>query len=146
MDPTEIEEDRKKSEVADRTADTHKKVMGMIADLAATTEASAIEAGARALRAVLIDHFREEEAPGGLFGEMEAMRPGFRRRITSLRAQHRQALGLVEWVAEKAADKSCELAFLHNERDDLVQLLRRHESVESRLMTDAFYIDLGCGD
>ena len=35
MDPTEIEEDRKKSEVADRTADTHKKVMGMIADLAA---------------------------------------------------------------------------------------------------------------
>ena len=74
------------------------------------------------------------------------MRPGFRRRITSLRAQHRQALGLVEWVAEKAADKSCELAFLHNERDDLVQLLRRHESVESRLMTDAFYIDLGCGD
>ncbi len=139
-------QNKRQSDVADRTANSHRHLMSLITTLSAEGKPIAIGEGATELRELLIAHFQEEEETGGLFDELRQMRPEFHWRLTSLRSQHRELLGLVDWIAEKSKEEACDLPRLLKDRDELVRLLKAHEAVETRLMTDAFYIDLGCGD
>lgn len=137
---------KRQSDVADRTASSHRHLMSLIGTLSTESDPGRIGETARELRGLLIAHFKEEEDEGGLFDELRTMRPEFHWRLTSLRSQHRELLGLVDWIAEKAGESGGDVPRLLKDRDELVRLLKAHEAVETRLMTDAFYVDIGVGD
>jgi len=147
MSPTRVLPDpRPQSEAAARAAHTHAHLEGLLEEIATVTEPAALGAKATHFRGLLIEHFREEEEPGGLFEELQAMRPEFQTRLTSLRSQHRELLGLVEWVAMKAVEEPCDTERLLTHRDRFVRELQIHKSTETDLLTDAFNTDIGVGD
>ena len=119
------------------------------ADLRAIRQALNTPAEARrqlfALRAHVLEHFRQEEQ-GGYMAPVLARQPQQERTVARLLAEHRRlAIGLEELVHEAAEATAIDDRF--RERvwvwaDDL----RRHEADENVLVEDAFNRDVGNKD
>ncbi len=102
-------------------------------------KASDLVAEASRLRTALKVNFSEEEK-GGYLDVVLQQRPGWRRQVERLRAQHDEILKELGRVSESShRDVSAGLG-------GILDVLARHDNDESTLMQDAFNRDLGCGD
>lgn len=101
---------------------------------------------------LLKQHFEEEERPDGLFEELATLRPAVEAQVDYLRNEHGEILealdalrrqvresaeGRLQPQFEQRADRIQTLAAA------FVQLIRHHERIESRLVSETYYTDEG---
>jgi hypothetical protein len=122
---------------------SHQRILAVVGELTVAREPGAIAAIAGTLAEMLVEHFAEEEEPGGLFDEIMARHPVSEPRLAGLRQQHRELLGRVTWLRENAGCGRESVVLVGAERGELIELLRRHEKSENRLIVDAWYDDVG---
>lgn len=109
----------------------------------------AVRAGTAAcehLEAVLLAHFRYEEAEAGFFSEVLEMAPTLARDLDALRGDHPRLAEELARVAEDArwAGLSGEAwRRVAGRFDSFAQHLERHEHAEDLLVADALLIDEG---
>jgi len=126
--------------------DSHREILALVAGLQVAGAPAEVGDCASRLAEMLVGHFRDEEQPGGFFDQISARLPIAEPRLAGLRQQHRELLGLCCDLRDRAAAGVAPLAELLEQRDRLAQLLHKHESAETRLMTRAWYTDLGSSE
>ena len=98
------------------------------------------------------EHFEEEEKPGGLFDELESLRPGFDSQLKFLRGEHVEIMEALEGLQQQfdAAEEVTQAGELEQRYDHIlvsaaafVQLVRHHERIESRLVANTYYTEDG---
>ncbi|PIE16345.1 MAG: hypothetical protein CSA66_07430 [Proteobacteria bacterium] len=121
----------------------HKVIRKMLGDLGGATEFGSIRDIVATLGRMLPEHFASEEGPDGLYDDLRLMQPGLTPKIDALAKDHH---GLSSEIAELQAvcqqieqlqGRLCAL------KDGFIKHLAEHEAVESGLVADAYYIDLG---
>jgi len=141
--------DRKHGEIIARVEGVHRDLRELLDQLAGATDFDAIAAGLRDLPKTLADHFAEEEAPGGLYDALRHRRPTVESDIGRLCGQHAvlrdQVDALLDRVRAPGAS-SCtqaDLASLRGEALSFIDLLRRHERMETWLVSEIYYSEDG---
>lgn len=98
-------------------------------------------------RAVLVTHFLQEEAAGGLYDTVRAMAPRQIGRLDQLQREHAQLLAQVDGVSSAA--RAClegPVAQVLERARALARRVRAHEAAEDDVLLDTLYTDLGQGD
>jgi len=86
----------------------------------------------RALRDALEPHFRNEEAPGGLFEELQGLRPDLGPDVGTLATQHEEILAALD--ALLLPDPEADLP----SRSEVLEKIRRHQRNEDELVQLAY--------
>ena len=132
--------------------DSHRRIRSDLEVLEKRDDLAQIGDAVDDLPGLLKEHFREEEKTGGLFDEIQSLRPEVGPRLDLLRQEHRdilqalkslqRQLGEVEEMARRG-----ELQGLHDDirvgKATFLQLLHRHERTESSLVADTYYMEDG---
>ena len=138
--------------VASHFQNTHARISRDLQGLADAAELDTIRAIVDDLPALLKEHFRDEEKPGGLFDELESLRPIIDSQLKFLRQEHREILEALEGLRRefREADEVTQVGELEQRHDHirmsagaLLQLIRHHERIESRLVADTYYTEDG---
>ncbi len=124
----------------------HVTLLRLVKELTAEDRPEALAAASETLSETLVAHFREAEGEFGIFKQVERARPEFEPRIAGLKAQHRELLGMVQYLGKLASAEDGSIEATLEARDRLLAKLRSHEATETRLVTDSVYQDLGVGD
>ena len=130
---------------AKQIADEHGRIMALLEALEIAADPTVMRDASEALKPLLMRHFDEEQRPGGFYDEIERARPELCTRIDGLRNQHRDMLGVLEGLLRGIAELAAQFEHLEQDRDRFVGMLRRHENIESDLLSDAWWTDLGVG-
>jgi hypothetical protein len=108
-----------------------------------------IASGLRDLPATLEEHFAEEVAPGGLYDGLRHRRPTVEPELTRLLGDHAALTEQVNALVAQAsacasgAGASGDLETLRTGTLAFADLLRRHERIESRLVSEIYYAEDG---
>jgi hypothetical protein len=97
----------------------------------------------RRLESKLVAHFELEER-GGDYDHIVAQRPELEHKVTKLLAEHARILGAFGALVARSATTS--VWDLAPQLIEAIDALQRHERAETRLMQDAFLVDLATGD
>lgn len=128
----------------DRIDSEHRHLAELTARLGAATDLLEIEALLGELREHLREHFAGEEGPEGLH---QVVSEGAAHRLPNLQhlfEEHRQILERIDGLRRDVrATIAGPLRDLREEAGSLAELLRRHESAEELLFSEAFYADIG---
>lgn len=112
-------------------------------------ESTLVSGGTAALLAslqiVLERRFGREEAPDGLFEVIDTRAPRHAARVEVLRRQHREMLGELASLTERAQAAVISSSF-RKDVEAFSEALRAHEREESNLLVDVLSTDLGGGD
>jgi len=135
----------------ERVEGAHRGLREVLDRLAAAADVETIAAGLRDLPTTLREHFAEEEAPGGLYDGLRHRKPAVETDLARLRADHallgEQVGSLIAKAAEAApagaADPGDALQRLRAATASFVDALRRHERLESRLVSEIYYAEDG---
>jgi hypothetical protein len=96
------------------------------------------------LHRLLHGHFAREEAPDGLHGIIEEAAPHDLARVKELLDEHEGFLTMI--LALKDKIRTCldgPMAEIYRDVQTLCDRLQTHEEIETKLLTDALYTDLG---
>jgi hypothetical protein len=101
---------------------------------------------------MLSKHFADEEGPDGLYDGLRAIQPSLDQELKSLRGEHRRVLKTVKALRERlreiaypeGAEQPRErLAAIREEMSAFMEMVRRHERAETRLVADTYYLEEG---
>jgi hypothetical protein len=132
--------------------DSHARIRQDVDALAHVTEIDQIRAIVDDLPELLKQHFRDEEKPGGLFDELESLRPIIDSQLKFLREEHQEILEALEGLQRqfREADEVIQVGELEQRHDHIrmsagtfLQLIRHHERIESRLVAETYYTEDG---
>ena len=135
-----------------RIVDTHERIRGNLDVLDKSDDVNEIRIVVDDLQDLLKEHFRDEEKPGGLFDELESLRPAFDSQVEFLRGEHEEILRSLEDLQRqfKEADEVSQVGELEQRHDHILvsataflQLIRHHERIESRLVANTYYTEDG---
>jgi hemerythrin len=131
----------------------HRRIVNFyLKELAAAQESSQIRELLDPLPEMLSKHFADEEGPDGLYDGLRAIRPSLDSELKSLRREHRRVLKKVEALrqqvreidqAEAAEERRERLAEIREEMSTFMEMVRRHERTETRLVSDTYYREEG---
>jgi hemerythrin-like domain-containing protein len=130
---------------------THRRIRSDLEVLEKSDDLDQIGAAVSDLPGLLKGHFQDEEKQGGLFEELESLRPGVRSQLKQLRLEHRKIThaleGLERRLREAKTNPDGELQRLRDEirvgKATFLQLLHQHERVESGLVAEVYYTEDG---
>jgi len=141
--------DSEHREMLERVEVTHRDLRTLIEQLVSASDVESIASGLCDLPTILAEHFAEEEAPGGLYDGLRHRRPDVETELTQLRGDHVTLAGQVEALVAKAdaggsgAAKAVDFESLRAGTRAFADLLRGHERVESRLVSEIYYAEDG---
>lgn len=131
----------------------HRQIVNTyLTELAAAQEPSRIRELLDPLPEMLSKHFADEEGPEGLYDGLRAIRPSLDSELKSLRGEHRRVLEAVEALRrqlreidqlERAEDQEERLGRIREDLSAFMELVRRHERTETRLVADTYYLEEG---
>jgi len=140
------------TQIASRFHENHAKMARDLRLLGEAEDVEQIRVIADELPELLKEHFDEEERPGGLFDELESLRPVIDSQLKFMRQEHREIMETLEGLRRQfqEADVVTNVGELEQRHDHIrvstaafVQLIRHHELVEARLVTDTYYTEDG---
>jgi hypothetical protein len=123
-----------------------------LSELAAAREPSRIRELLDPLPEMLSKHFADEEGPEGLYDGLRAIRPSLDPELKSLRGEHRSVLKAAEELRReireidqlgRAENQAQRLARTREELSAFMEMVRRHERAETRLVADIYYREEG---
>jgi len=135
-----------------RIVDSHQRIRSDLEVLGKSDDVNEIRAVVDDLPELLKEHFRDEEKPGGLFDELESLRPVFDSQLKFLRREHREIIEALEGLHREfqEADEVTQVGELEQRHDHIrvsaaafLQLIRHHERIESRLVANTYYTEDG---
>ena len=135
-----------------RIVDTHQRIRSDLEVLEKSDDLSQIGAAVGDLPELLKEHFQDEEKRGGLYDEIESLRPVLGSQLNVLRQEHleitRALKGLERLLREVDELKpGAELQQLHDDirvrKATFLRLIHQHERVESDLVADTYYTEDG---
>jgi hemerythrin-like domain-containing protein len=150
----------RQQEVARQTRGEHDALLDAIQELEAAL-ASAAPGRERAwnqrviekLRAVadrLAEHVRSADGPDGLLAEIDATRPTLLHRVERLRREHadllQQARALQRQVEHHGNGEEPNFRDIRQRANWLLNALRHHQAVETDLIFESWFTDIGAGD
>jgi prefoldin subunit 5 len=152
MVPEAIETRHPVTPAVSRIQATHQRIRRDIETLSELEKASEIRTIADELVELLTEHFNDEERPGGLFDELESLRPVIDPQLAFLREEHREIMQALRDL--QAQIRNAEAVHQQGEfeqREDhirvstraFVQLIHHHERIESRLVSETYYTEEG---
>jgi hypothetical protein len=131
----------------------HREIVNSyLTELAAAQEPSRIRELLDPLPEMLSKHFADEEGPDGLYDGLRAIRPALDSELKSLRGEHRRVLEAVETLRrqlremdqlERAEDQEERLGRIREDMSAFMEMVRRHERTETRLVADTYYLEEG---
>jgi hypothetical protein len=122
----------------------HESIKGILQKISSTTDIKVLVPQLRELRNVLADHFRHEEAPGGLRDAVLGSQPHLDNRIDEILGEHRVFLDDIDDLLARSQEVlDVTLPNLLLDVTDLTRRLHDHEIRETEILTDAKYTDLG---
>lgn len=105
------------------------------------------------LRAVadrLGEHVRSADGPDGLLAEIDATRPTLLHRVERLRREHadllQQTRALQRQVEHHGDGEAPNFRDIRQRASWLLNALRHHQAVETDLIFESWFIDIGAGD
>jgi hemerythrin len=131
---------------------SHARIRSNLEALEEAQDVDEIRAIVCDLPGLLKEHFGDEEKPGGLFDELGSLRPTIDSQLNFLRQEHREILQTLEGLQEqiREADEATQVGELEQRHDHIrmsaacfMQLIRHHECIEARLVTDTYYTEDG---
>lgn len=131
---------------------SHARIRSSLDALDETQDVDEIRAIVCDLPELLKEHFEDEERPGGLFDELGSLRPTIDSQLEFLKQEHREILRTLEGLQEqiRGADEATQVGELEQRHDHIrmsaacfMQLIRHHERIEARLVTDTYYTENG---
>jgi hemerythrin len=131
---------------------SHARIRSNLEALEEAQDVDEIRAIVCDLPELLKEHFEDEERPGGLFDELGSLRPTIDSQLKFLRQEHREILQTLEGLQERIreADEATQVGELEQRHDHIrmsaacfMQLIRHHERIETRLVTDTYYTEDG---
>jgi len=130
---------------------THQRIRSDLEVLEKSDDLGRIGAAVGDLPGLLKGHFRDEERPGGLYEELESLRPALSSQLKQLRLEHRKITRALESLGrllrEAGMNPDGELQQLRDEirvgKATFLQLIHRHERLESRLVAEIYYTEDG---
>lgn len=130
----------------ERIAAEHEALRVSLERLQAITDPHLLIPALAALRPQLADHFEAEEAEDGLHGVIGDSAPHLLSSLDRIYDEHRRFLDSVDRLTA-AAQQCCEgpVAEILAGIRELCDGLHEHEALESELLTDAVYTDIGEG-
>jgi len=152
MDQEKAEPRHPITPLVSRIVDTHSRIRSDLDVLDKSEEMSEIRAVVDDLPGLLKEHFQDEEKPGGLFDELQSLRPVFDAQLKFLREEHREILQALEGLHRQlgAADDEVQAGVREQRHDHIVtsaaafvELIRHHERIESRLVAATYYSEDG---
>ena len=138
--------------IVSRVEESHQRIRNDLEALDKCDDVAEIRAIVDELPDLLKEHFRDEEKPGGLFDELEALSPVFDSQLKFLRQEHREIMQALEALQRqfREVDDVIQVGELEQRHDHirvskaaLLQLIRHHERIESRLVADTYYTEDG---
>jgi hemerythrin-like domain-containing protein len=132
--------------------DAHQRIRRDLVVLDKSDDVSEIRAVIDELPDLLKEHFHEEEKPGGLFDELQSLRPVFDSQIKFLRGEHQEIMQALEDLQRqfREADEVSQVGELEQRNDHILmsataflELMRHHERIESRLVANTYYTEDG---
>jgi len=138
--------------IVSRVEESHQRIRNDLEALDKCDDVAEIRAIVDELPDLLKEHFRDEEKPGGLFDELEALSPVFDSQLKFLRQEHREIMQALEGLRQqfREADEVSQDAELEPRYDHIrvsttafLELIHHHERIESRLVADTFYSENG---
>ena len=123
-----------------------------LSELAAAQEPSRIRELLDPLPEMLSKHFADEEGPEGLYDGLRAIRPSLDSELKSLRGEHRSVLKAAEELRQemreieqlgRAENQAERLARTREDLFGFMEMVRRHERAETRLVADTYYLEEG---
>jgi len=131
----------------------HREIVNTyLTELAAAQEPSRIRELLDPLPEMLSKHFADEEGPDGLYDGLRAIRPSLDSELKSLRGDHRRVLEAVEALRrqlreidplERAENQEERLCRIREDLSAFMEMVRRHERTETRLVADTYYLEEG---
>ena len=130
----------------------HQRIRSDLAVLGNSDDLGEIRAVVNDLSNLLEEHFQDEEKGGGLFEELESLRPGLRPQLKSLSEEHREITQALEGLQRelREVDHLTQVDEVEERHDQIrvsaavfLQLVHQHERIESRLVADTYYIEDG---
>jgi hemerythrin-like domain-containing protein len=140
------------TKIVSRVEETHRRIRSDLEVLGKSEDLDKIRTVVDDLPELLKEHFRDEEKPGGLFDELQSVRPVFESQIKYLRREHEEIMealtGLrreIEDMEEvhKLADREQRLDHIRMSATSFLDLIHHHDRIESRLVADTFYSEDG---
>ncbi|MDH5804600.1 MAG: hypothetical protein OEZ54_05390, partial [Gemmatimonadota bacterium] len=131
----------------DTIVEEHKHLRATLARLEKTTDLGAMVTCLEDLHSLLESHFADEEGPDGLASTIGQTTPQNLRRLDHLFEEHKLFLKETAELQNWARYVLDELhTAIIDDTKKLVEEIRRHESVETELLTDSAYTEIGGGD
>jgi hypothetical protein len=131
-------------EMLARVEGAHRDLRAVVEQLVSAGDMETIARGLRDLPATLSEHFAEEESPGGLYDGLRHRRPDVEADLTRLRGDHAALTEQVEALAAQVgAGATGDLQSLRAGTLAFAELLRRHERIESHLVSEIYYAEDG---
>jgi hemerythrin len=137
----------------ERVEREHREIVHFyLKELAAAQEPSRLRELLEPLPEMLSKHFADEEGPDGLYDGLRAIRPTLDSELKSLRGEHREVLKAVKalrqqvWEIdqlERAEEQQERLDQIREEMSAFMEMVRRHEQTETRLVADTYYLEEG---
>jgi hypothetical protein len=130
----------------------HQRIRNDLAVLGKSDDLGEIRAVVDNLSDLLKEHFQDEVKRGGLFEELESLRPGLSPQLKSLSEEHREIMQALDGLQQelRGVDPLTEVDELEERHDHIrvavavfLQLIHQHERIESRLVADTYYIEDG---
>lgn len=127
--------------------DAHRTIQDLTRQLEEAGDLIGVQDLLKALRALLVPHFAEEEAPDGFFDLVRGVTSRHLAKLRQLEEEHVALLDHVDAIADQVrASLAGPVAEVLRETARLVQRVRAHEACESALLVEALYVDVGAQD
>jgi len=134
-----------------RVEDTHQQIRSDLQVLEKSDDLGQIGTVVAELPGLLKEHFRDEEKPGGLFDEIESLRPALASQLVRQREEHREIMRALEELQRQLGSLDelgpGERQQLHDDirvsKATFLQLIHLHERAESRMVADTYYTEDG---
>jgi len=140
------------TQIASRFHENHARMARDLRLLGEAEDVEQIRAIADGLPELLKEHFEEEERPGGLFDELESLRPVIDSQLKFMRQEHREIMETLDGLRRQfqEADVVTNVGELEQRHEHIrvsaaafIALVRHHELVEARLVADTYYTEDG---
>jgi hemerythrin-like domain-containing protein len=151
---------RRQQEVTRQTRGEHDALVDAIQDLEAALAAAAPgrerawnQRVIEELRVVvdrLAEHVRSADGPDGLLAEIDATRPTLLHRVERLRREHanllQQARALQRQIEHHGDGEEPNFQDIRQRASWMLNALRHHQAVETDLIFESWFTDIGAGD
>ena len=127
--------------------ESHRRLRSLLDALGSAGDPEGIRAALDPLPQLLLEHFSDEERPGGLFEGLREARPTIEPKLAVLHEEHEKILAALKALSAQlsSGDATTDEAVerMKAAAGSLIEMLEEHERGESKLTAEAYYADDG---